>query len=372
MTPPPVPLFRVAMPDEARQAAFRVLGSGFIAQGPELARFEAALGDFLGNPHVAAVSDPSGGLSLALRMAGVGAGDEVVLSPLACTATTMPVAAIGAVPVWCDVDPADGMPGGAEIEARITPRTRAVLVYHWSGEVAALADILKVAARRGVPVIEDATEAFGAEHDGRRLGSSGSFATVYSFQAVRQFSTGEGGALVFGDAAQCARARRLRKFGIDGAGFRTADGEISFDSDIPEHGVYLAMNDVAAAMGLAQLPGLAARLERYQDNGRFFDRELAGVPGLALPRRRPGDRPGLWTYSLLAERRDGLGRKLRQAGIGCQRLHIRNDRYTCFGAMRDDLPGAAAFEARSLSIPCGWWVDDEARARIVSLVREGW
>ncbi|MBI3446834.1 MAG: DegT/DnrJ/EryC1/StrS family aminotransferase [Magnetospirillum sp.] len=366
-----VPLLKVAMPDTARAAAAQVLGSGFIAQWAKVAAFEAALAGFFGNPNVAAVSDPSGALALALRMAGVGQGDEVIVSPMACTATTMPIAAIGARPAWCDVDSASGMPGAEQIECRVGPRTRAILVYHWSGEVADLGSIRAMAARHGIAVIEDASEAFGAEHAGMRLGHSGSFATIYSFQAVRHLSTGEGGAMVFTDPAQCQRARRLRKFGIDGGSFRTGDGEINMESDIPEPGLYLPMNEVAAAIGLAQMDEIEARLARYRDNGAFLMERLAGVPGLDLPPRRQGDRPGLWTFSLQAEGRDQLAAKLRGAGIGCQRLHIRNDRYSCFGTMAD-LPGAARFESRTLSIPCGWWVGDEDRERMAACIRAGW
>lgn len=367
----PVPLLKVFMPPEAAPAVAKVLDSGYIAQGAEVVAFEAALAAFFGNPRLVALSDPSGALALCLSMAGVGPGDEVIVSPLACTATTMPIAQLSARPCWCDVDPATGMPTAEHIAARIGPRTRAVLVYHWSGEVAELDGILELGARHGLPVIEDATEAFGAEHDGRRLGNAGSFATVYSFQAVRQVTAGDGAAALFARDRDRERAVRLRKYGLAGEGFRTADGEINLASDVPECGSYLLMNNIAAAIGLAQLGHADRLIARYRDNGAFYDTRLAGLAGLRLPPRRAGDRPGFWTYSLLAERRDDLARKLRGAGIGCQRLHIRNDRYSCFGGMAE-LPGAAWFEARTLAIPCGWWVGDDDRARIADCIQAGW
>ena len=367
-----IPLLKVAMPDEAVAAATEAMASGYIAQGQVVTRFEAGLATFLGHEDPIATADSAGTIALALRMAGVAPGDEVVTSPLACLATVTPIAAVGARPAWCDVDPATGMPGPEHLVAAITARSRAILFYHWNGEVGDIGGAVAVGNRHRLPVIEDATEALGAENGGQRLGRDGTFATVYSFQAVRHLTTIEGAALLMADAAQRRRARRLRRYGIDLATFRTPEGEINPASDIPEAGVYLPMNNVSAAVGLAGLKGIETRLAAYLANGRFFDEALAGTPGLRAPEYRPDTRPAYWTYSLRADRRDDLARKLRAAGIGCQVLHLRADTYSCFGGHLADLPGVAVFAAETLSLPCGWWLSEEDRDFIVRCVRSGW
>jgi dTDP-4-amino-4,6-dideoxygalactose transaminase len=134
------------------------------------------------------------------------------------------------------------------------------------------------------------------------------------------------------------------------------------------------MTDIAATIGLEQFDHVEAIVARHQDNGRYFDQALRGVPGLTPLERRGDSVSGYWTYALRAERRDALVRKLHEDGIGCQRLHLRNDRYSCFAASRRDgaLPGVDLFDRENLSIPCGWWVGDEDRERIARCIRAGW
>jgi dTDP-4-amino-4,6-dideoxygalactose transaminase len=127
-------------------------------------------------------------------------------------------------------------------------------------------------------------------------------------------------------------------------------------------------------MGMVQLDYAASVIGRYRDNGGYFDRALANIPGITLLLRPGGSIPSYWTYSLRAERRAGLMRKLHANGIGAQRLHLRNDCYSCFTDSRsaDALPGVDLFDRENLSIPCGWWVTAEDRERIAACIRSGW
>lgn len=365
---PHIPLFKTNIPKGASRTLAAVLDSGYIAQGGQVLAFEERLGHFLGNPLTAAFSDLSGTLTLCLRLAGVGPGDEVIVSPLACTATTMPIVNLFATPVWCDVDPDTGMPAPEHIRAQMTPKTRAVILYHWSGYVG---DIKGISAL-GLPVIEDASEAFGAACHDAPLGNSGTFAAIYSFGAVRHITTAEGAAALFCERQIYEKAKRLRKYGIDTATFRTPDGEINPHSDIPDAGYFFPMNNLEAALGLSALDNAPAILARYASNGIFYETALSSVPGIGLHPKHPDTRPAYWTFSLLAERRDDLARKLKSHGIGCQLLHIRNDQYGCFGAKTNPLPGVAHWQSRSISIPCGWWVGDEDRQFIAARIKEGW
>jgi dTDP-4-amino-4,6-dideoxygalactose transaminase len=366
-----IPLFKVFTAESVHAALKPVLESGRLASGPQVAAFEARIAAWLGAQRVVGLSDGSGALTVALYLAGVRPGDEVITSPLACSATLMPIANLFAKPVWCDVDAQTGMIDARKIDALITEKTRAVLVYHWAGNVADLAALRDITRRRDIKLIQDASEAFGAEFLNQHLGSEADF-TVYSFYATKHISCGEGAALLAADSANLDAAIRIRRFGIDYSEMRLANGDLNPRFDIPLAGFNLAMNEIAATVGLENMRHADDIVSRCRENGRFFDNSLQDLPGIRLLSQMPQSVSGYWVYSLLAERRDALIGKLLAHGIGAQRLHLRNDKYTCFGGSPPDLPGVTAFDEHNLCIPCGWWVGAEERERIANCIRAGW
>ncbi len=366
-----IPLFKVFTAETAHAALQPVLSSGRLAAGPRVAEFETRLAQWLGKSRTVAVNDASGGLTLALYLAGVRPGDEVITSPLACAATLMPIANLFARPVWCDIDPATGMIDHARVAELVTDKTRAILCYHWSGNVAEIAPIVALARQKNIKVIEDASEAFGAECDRRRLGGEADF-TVYSFYATRHINCGEGGALLSNGNANLDSVVRLRRFGIDYSSFRLPNGDLNPDSDIGVCGFNLGMSEIAATLGIEALHHADRIVARHRENGDFYESALKGVPGVRRLRQAGKTMSAYWTYSLLVERREALLKKLAAAGISAQRLHMRNDGYSCFGGKRANLPGVAEFDERNLSIPCGWWVGDAERESIAACIRGGW
>lgn len=371
MAQPSIPLFKVFMAESAHAALKPVLESGRLAAGRQVAKFESRLATWLGIPDVVALGDASGALTLALYLAGVRPGDEVITSPLACAATVIPIANLFAHPVWCDINPLTGMPEPDNIAGLISKKTRAILLYHWSGDVADVCGVAMLAQQRGIKLIEDASEALGAEWRGRRLGSPADF-TVYSFYATKHINTGEGAALLAADPQMARTARHLRRFGIDAAKLRLPNGDLNPAFDIPLAGFNFPMNEIAATIGLEQLHHIENIVSNHRANGQYYDAALSGIPGLRLLNRHKDSISGFWTYALRAERRDDLIHKLHSCGIGAQRLHTRNDGYSCFGDRAQQLPGVAEFDAQNLSIPCGWWVGDEERGLVAECIRTGW
>lgn len=368
----PIPLFRAPAVATLPPLLCAVLASGQLASGAQVSEFEQTLGRYLNHPHVLATSDRSGALTLALCAAGVGSGDEVMLSPLVCLATSMPIANRQAKPVWCDIDPMTGMLTPQTLAGCVTARTKAIITYHWGGDIGPLAELRAFADAHGLVLIEDAAAAFGGEYRGHPVGSTTSDYAVLSFYAVNQLSLGEGGALVCRRAGDFEALRRQRRYGIQQPGFRLANGDLNPDSDIPVSGYNFGLSNLHATLGMTQFAALPARLARYRENGRFFDHALQGISGLTLLARRPDAVSGYWVYALRAHRRAALLAKLHAHGIGAQRLHLRNDHYTCFERAAQALPGVECFDAENLCVPCGWWVDDAARARIADCLRTGW
>jgi perosamine synthetase len=361
------------MPEDVFPRLRKTLASGHVAAGAETELFEQAVAAFTGNPDTVAIGNISAALTLALHAAGVGPGDEVVVSPMTCLATAMPIANLAARPVWCDVDPLTGMPDPAMLRSRVTPRTRALLFYHWAGDVGAIEDIVAVALDTGLPLIEDASEALGAEAGEQRLGTHGAAYTAYSFGPVRQISCGEGAALCLGSGVDAGRIRRLRRYGIDNRTFRLANGDLNPASDIEEPGFHCGLDNIAASIGLAQWHWAERNVRAHRDNGLFYESALGAIPGIRLLRRRADAHSAYWIYTLRAERRDRLIAKLHGAGIGAQRMHLRLDRYSCFAKSNaGERPGVDAFDAENLAIPCGWWVTATERERVAATIREGW
>ena len=296
----------------------------------------------------------------------------MLVSAMACLATTTPILQTGARPVWCDIDPATGNLDPEEIVRRRQPNTKAVLLYHWVGYPADVPRVLRLADETGLKVVEDAGEALGAELEGKRIGAHGCDYSVFSFSPVRHITTGEGAAITFRDAGQPALAARWRRYGIPESGFRDSMGELNSECDITVPGFHNYMNRMAGTLGAMQMDCLPGIVESHRRNGRRFEEALATVPGIRLLQQRPDSVPSYWVYSFRCERRDDLLRKLRQNRIYASKVHMRNDGYSCFGTGPVQLDGVAQFEREQLSVPCGWWLTEEDSDCILETIRNGW
>lgn len=377
-----IPLFKVAMSADAPAMVGDVIASGWVGEGPRVAEFEDRLRERLCNPNLVAVNSATSGLHLALHMtAGHGRQDrlgdsevgEVLTTPLTCTATNWPVLANGLRIRWVDVDPATLNIDLDDLAAKISPTTRAIVVVHWAGspiDLTRLDAVLDEAETRfgfRPMVIEDCAHAWGTTFDGVPMGNHGNIA-VYSFQAIKFLTTGDGGAVLFPTAELAERARLLRWYGID----RTLPEGPRLAADIPEYGFKFHMNDINATIGLANLPSVDARVVRHQENAAFFDKELKDTQGLELLAKPTGGQSSSWLYTVLVERRSDFEKSMAGRGIAVSQVHRRNDLYSVVADARAPLPGVDRVADRMVSIPVGWWVSDTEREHIVEAIRSGW
>lgn len=314
-----LPFVRPQIDADAIAAVGDVLASGWITSGPKMQAFEAALSGLFGGRAVRTFANGSATMEIALRVAGIGAGDEVITTAITWVATANVIVAVGARPVFVDIDPHTRNLDLAAVEAAITPRTRAILPVYLAGLPVDMDHLYDIARRHGLRVIEDAAQAIDSRWRGQRIGSFGDLVS-FSFQANKNITTVEGGCLVLADPAEAELAERLRLQGVVRSGL---DG-----MDVETPGGKFNLTDVNAAIGLSQLPRLDAITRRRTAlAGRYFEAAAAcGLEALdiALPPR--GDDNGalsnwhMFQVVLPAERlrggRAAVMQRMRDAGIG--------------------------------------------------------
>ena len=261
--------------DEATIAGVAdVLRSGWITSGPQVLEFESRLSEYCGGRPVRALASATGGLEIALAVAGVGAGDEVITTPLSWVATANVVLRAGARVVFVDVDPATRNIDLDLMAQAITPRTRALLPVDLAGLPVDRDRLYDIARRHNLRVVEDAAQSMGANWKGRLVGSCGDLISI-SFHPNKNMTTTEGGCLVLNDAAEARRAELWRLQGVE----RFADGGIEVTLPGGKHN----MTDVAARIGLGQLPRLAAFNARRRELARQYFDQIDPALGLGLP-----------------------------------------------------------------------------------------
>ena len=240
-------LFKVHMPKSVDKPLLEVLHSGFIGQGKKVDEFEEKLGQYFGNKKVLTLNSGTSGLHLALRLANVGHGDEVITTAMTCTATNMPILAAGAKIVWADVNPITGLIDPQAIEEKITSKTKAIMMVHFGGIPCDIDAINAIAKKYNLKTIEDGAHAIGAEYKGSKIGNHSDF-IMFSLQAIKHFTTVDGGLLLCKDQSDYERGKLLRWYGIDRDEKRK---EFRCEEDIIEYGYKYHMNDIVQQSALS-------------------------------------------------------------------------------------------------------------------------
>ena len=268
---------KVHMPADGPMTVNEVLSSGFVTTGAKTDQFERDFGAMIGNPHVAATNCGTSALMLAMYLAGIKAGDDVISTPMTCLSVNESLYHTGANIVWADIDPETGNISPESIRGRITDKTKAIVYSHWVGRLSDINAINRIADEFGLKTIEDAASALGGEYDGKSVGAHSDYVT-FSFQAVKQITTGDGGMLAVRTREECDRAVLLRNHGNDRHAKRSP---LTLGFDVHEAGWKYQMNDIAAALGLSQLRAFPGLREIHRRNLAIYDSRLADIPGLA-------------------------------------------------------------------------------------------
>lgn len=293
-----IPAAKPLIGDEERAAVDRVLLSGMVAQGPEVAAFEKEFADhFVEGLPVIAVNSGTSGLHLGLLAAGVGPGDEVIVPSFTFAATANAVALTGATPVFADIEPETFTLDPASVDAAVTERTRGILPVHLYGHPARMTELGEIARNRGLALYEDAAQAHGAALNGRPVGTFGAM-TMFSLYPTKNMTSGEGGMVVTADEETARRVRLLRNQGME----RQYENELI--------GFNARMTDIHAAIGRVQLTKVDAWTETRRSNAAFLDAHLSGV---VVPPVAEGARHVYHQYTIRVEDdRDGLVKALKE------------------------------------------------------------
>ena len=361
-----IPLVKpyIAPKEELIPAIEKTLYSGYIAEGEVVYKFERQFGEYVENPYSLSLNSGTAALHIALLLAGVKEGDEIISTALTAEPTNVAIKLVGAKVVWADIDSNTGLLDPFDVRAKITSKTKAIMLVHYAGMVCDLSEFNKISQEYNIPLIEDAAHALGSKYNEKSIGSNAEY-TIFSLQAIKHMTTIDGGFLCVKNKEKAEQARLMRWFGLDKTKPR-------LENDIKRAGYKYHMNNVNATIGLVQMQHIRDIVGRHIENGKFYDEQLKDISGLKLVKYYPNTEPSYWLYTMKVERRSDFVKMMTENEIMASELHLRNDRHSVFAESKCSLPNLDDFYSKFVHIPCGWWVTDEDRQKIVDVIKKGW
>lgn len=391
-----IPLFKVFMSPNAKEAVGKVLESGFIGQGPKVNEFESELAKhfkittdkvltfnsatsaehlayhMLKKPFIYSIPDEYG--STLFTWNGLNKDDEVLTTPLTCTATNWPILANGLKIKWVDIDPTTMNICLKDLESKLTEKTKIVTVVHWGGYPVDLVELEQIRKRFNEKygfkfmIIDDAAHAFGSYLDNNPIGTFDSIST-FSLQAIKHITSVDGGFWISPYKEFNSKGKLLRWYGIDREGPRT---DFRCEGDIPDWGFKFHMNDVNATIGMENLKYFNEIINTHKFNGNYYNKQLINVDGVTLLENSSRKNSAYWLYTMRVERRNDFMKYMSEHGVMTSRVHERNDKHTCTKDFICELPNVDMVVEDMVCIPVGWWVTNENCEYIVDLIKKGW
>ncbi len=372
-----LPIARSILDEREVEAARRVILSGWVTQGPEVAAFEREFAAYVGAAHACAVSNCTTALHLALLALGVGPGDEVITVSHSFIATANAIRYCGADPVFIDIEPHGFNIDPDLIEAAMTPRTKAILCVHQLGMPCDLQRIVTLARRHAIPLIEDAACAIGSEifWDGRweKIGKPHGDIACFSFHPRKLVTTGDGGMLTTENAAVDRKFRLWRQHSMSVTDtVRHESSQVIFES-YPEVGFNYRMTDLQAAIGreqLKRLPGILAERRRL---ATLYTERLSGIEGLRVPAEPPWARSNWQSYCVELPAgfdQHSVMQALLDRGISTRRGVMNSHLEKAYAGAGVDLPRSEAAQRTSVMVPLFVGMSDQDVARVVDAIRD--
>lgn len=367
---PKIAMFSPYLSKNAIPYAEEIMKGKWIGQGQKVNDFENLFKSMFGVPFAAAVNNVSSAIKIALDLAGVNPGDEVITTPQTCTWTNHPILEQYAKPVFADIQYETGNIDPDDIEKRITKKTKAIIAAHWAGYPCDIDKIHKIAKKHNLPVIEDASDSIGAKYKNKHIGTLSKF-TCFSFQAIKQITAGEGGILTALDKKNFESAVRRRWYGIDRIN-RKPTVEGYYDFDVNERGYGYHMTNINAAIAMANLEEYKSISKRRKETAKKYREAFQKVEGVTLLESRNDRASANELFTMHVNNRNKFCKMMSSNGIETSIVHMRNDVYSVFGKMRKDLHNLDKFSKTNISIPIHHNLGDDDVNFIISAVKKGW
>ena len=383
-----LPLFKVFMSKDVIEPLSNVLMSGFITQGPKVEEFEESLKKFIGNNYILTLNSATAGLTLALRLLknkddsfnlpGFDENEDIVLTPaLTCFATTASILANNVNIRWLDVDLNTINIDISDLKNKLSEKTKVIYIVHWGGnpvDLDSLEDVKEYCFNKfgfKPMIVEDCAHAFGAEYNEKKIGNNKNIC-VFSLQAIKHLTTGDGGIITLPNEKLYERAKLLRWYGIDRDKRNYKGKDFRLENDITEYGYKFHMNDINATIGLYNLPHMDELLKKNRKNANYFNENLKNTDGIQLVVENSKCNSAYWLYSfrILNGKKFEFMEKMKDAQIMTSQVHNRNDINSCVKDFSESLPNLDILEKELVCIPVGWWLTDENLIHIVSSIKK--
>ena len=367
-----IPVFKPSYGEEEFESVREVLKSGWIGLGPKTQEFEERFAAFLRISFAVAVNSATAALHLSLKVAGV-EGHEVITTPMTFISTSHAILYNGGIPVFADIEPDTLNMDPEDVKRKITERTRAIVVVHYGGHACDMDQILTMARENKLKVIEDAAHACGGKFRGQMLGALGDFG-CFSFHAVKNLATGDGGMITTNDEEANSRLRKLRWVGISRSTWdRSERKSYSWEYDVEELGFKYHMNDITAALGLVQLAKLEQTNARRRYLAERYTRLLNDIKWIEMPIEKDYTRSAWHNYVIKVANpadRDYLMEHLKEHGISTGMHYIPNHLYQMYRPyVKGKLPVTESVWKKLITLPLFPDLTDEQQDTIVDTIR---
>jgi dTDP-4-amino-4,6-dideoxygalactose transaminase len=381
-------LFKVFMSEDVLEPINKVLMSGQLTQGPKVEEFETKLKEYINNPYIVTLNSATAGLTLATRLLknedktndwpGFNEEIDVVLTPaLTCFATTAAILANNVNIKWLDVDLDTANICLQDLKNKLNGKTKIIYLVHWGGNPVDLDKLDKICEEHKEQygfkpmVVEDCAHSFGAEYDGKKIGSNKNIC-VFSLQAIKHLTTGDGGFITLPNEELYDRCKLLRWYGINRDKRNYKGKDLRLENDIVEYGYKFHMNDINATLGIYNLPHMDGLLDKNRRNAAIFDEKLKGINNIQLLKNNSKCKSAYWLYTIrvLNGKKQEFMDKMKEANIMTSQVHNRNDINSCVKDFEEFLPNLDILEKELVCIPVGWWLEEKDIEHIISNIKD--
>lgn len=369
-----IPYGRQSINEADIDAVAEVLRSDYVTTGPKIAEFERKVADYVGAKYAVAIANGTAALHAACFAAGIKEGDEVITTPITFAASANCVLYCGAKPVFADIKADTYNIDPEDIRRKITPRTKAIIPVHYTGQPCDMDEIQGIAEEYNLTVIEDAAHALGADYKGRRVGSISDM-TTFSFHPVKHITTGEGGMIMTDSEEMYKRLALFRSHGITRDGSMMSENEGDWYYQQIELGYNYRITDIQCALGISQMDRLDEFIKKRRVLAERYDNAFAGVRNIVIPFQAEGCHNSyhLYAVQVLGKSRKDVFDRLREAGVGVNVHYIpvyRHPYYRRNGYADVCCKNAEEFYSREISLPLYPDLSLEQQDYVIDRVKE--